>query len=266
MIRRSNFTVTVGIMNIKLRTEPKVLAAFAQEFKANGSRQPVLTTQFTGPINPRPLNLTTGSLGPATGNMGPATGNFGKTRGTTPGAPPSTPLRKVDAAHDTLSTDSVMLYARSHRWLRKLLVICWSSYLIASQWWHPNSKLIACLTAVLVLGTYRETLVSKTNVSWKIYLAFFSLGTWKFSLQDATLLTSEWEEQGGMMEALMLGMWGLLLAPLLDWLAPWRGGLFKLWIRTSQGRKILVWRGRSERSFHYNQRLMQTVTMLPTSA
>jgi len=252
MIRRSNFTVTVGIMNIKLRTEPKVLAAFAQEFKANGSRQPVLTTQFTGPINPRPLNLTTGSLG--------------QTKGTTSGEPSPTQSRKVDAAHDILSTDSVMLYARSHRWLRKLLVICWSSYLIASQWWNPNSKLIACITAVLVLGTYRETLVSKTNVSWKIYLAFFSLGTWKFSLQDATLLTSEWEEQGGMMEALMLGMWGLLLAPLLDWLTPWRGGLFKLWIRTSQGRKILVWRGRSERSFHYNQRLMQTVTMLPTSA
>ena len=177
----------------------------------------------------------------------------------------SSPLFQVPLATATaeVSADSAVLRAYSRRWLRKLLVIGWSSYLIASPWWTPDSKLIACLIAVAVFGTYRQTLICKTNVSWKLWLAFIPLGTWNCSLQGAHSLSSEWEEQGGMLEALMLGMWGLFFAPLIDWLSPFRGGVFKLSIKTGDGRKILIWRGRSMRAFHSNHRLLQTVTQLP---
>lgn len=156
-----------------------------------------------------------------------------------------------------------MLRAQSWRWLRKSLVISWSSYLISSPWWSPNSKLVCCLLAVAILGTYRETLISRTRVTWKLCLMFIPVGKWTCTLQDAQSVCSEYEEQGGMIEALLLGLWGLLLAPLLDWLCPWRGGVFKLWIKGRQGMKILVWRGRSERAFHSNHRLLHAVTGLP---
>jgi len=202
-------------MNIKLRTEPTALAAFAREIQATNARL----------LSPSPL---------------------------------STSFQEVN------SMDAVMLRARSRRWLRKLLVITWSAYLLTSPWWTPNSKLVACLISVIVLGTYRETYISKVSVAWSFCLAFLPVGTWTSSLQGAHCLQSEWEEQGGMIEALMLGLWGLVLAPLIDWLCPWRGGVFQLWIKAENGRKILIWRGRSERAFHSNHRLVQSVTQLPT--
>ncbi|MDB5389336.1 MAG: hypothetical protein JWM11_4982 [Planctomycetaceae bacterium] len=166
-------------------------------------------------------------------------------------------------AFTAASTGKVMLRARSMRWLRKLLVISWSGYLIASTWWAPNSKLLACLLAIALLGTYRETFISNSQITWKLWLGFMLLGTWNCPLQCAQSVCPEWEEQGGMIEALLLGMWGLILAPLMDWLCPWRGGVFKLWIKGPLGMKILVWRGRSVRAFHSNHRLVQTVTGLP---
>jgi hypothetical protein len=214
MILRPLSAVSTDIMNIKLRTEPSVLATFAEEFRESASRLP--------------------------------------------------PVIKSSASFaETAATDSVMLRARSFRWVRKLLVICWSGYLIASPWWSSNSKLVACLFAVIALGTYRETFISKSRVTWKLYLSFVKVGTWVCPLENAQKVCSEWEEQGGMIEALLLGLWALLLAPLMDWLCPWRGGVFKLWIQGQQGMKILVWRGRSVRAFHSNHRLLQTVTALP---
>jgi hypothetical protein len=202
-------------MNTNLRTEPAVLAAFAQQIRESTGRVP-----FHSPMSA--------------------------------------------ASSEAMSTGAVMLRARSWRWLRKVLAISWSGYLIASNWWAPNSKLVACLLAVAVLGTYRETLISKSKVTWKLWMAFLPVRTRTQTLQDAQCVCSEWEEQGGMIEALMLGSWGLLFAPLSDWLCPWPGGVYKLWIKSQQGTKVLVWRGRSERNFHSNHRLMQSVTGLPS--
>ncbi len=165
----------------------------------------------------------------------------------------------VDADRDQIVT----LRPRPLLWLRKLLVCGWSGYLLISPW-SSAVRLDYCLFSVLFLGTFRTITVSNRQIIWNYRIAFVPFYSSQLGLKDQTSIVTGWEERSGLGEALLLGLWGACVAPLADWLCPWRGGPYRLWVKNTQGNRTLVWRGRVERSFHRNHKLLTQATGLPS--
>ncbi len=157
----------------------------------------------------------------------------------------------------------VTLRPRPLNWLRKALVCGWSGYLLISPW--PSAvKLDYCLLSLVILGTFRTITVSNRQITWKYRFGFLPFYTSHLGLQDQTAIVTGWEERSGLCEALLLGLWGTCVAPLADWLCPWRSGPYRLWVKNSHGTRTLIWRGRVERSFHLNHKLLVQATGLPS--
>ena len=173
-------------------------------------------------------------------------------------------IRRIDTTPTGIDRDQVVtLRPRPLVWLRKLLVCAWSGYLLIAPW--PSSlKLDLCLLSVVLFGTFRTITVSSQQITWNYRFGFLPFYTRQLALKDQRTLVTGWEESSGLCEALLLGLWRAFFAPLADWLCPWRGGPYRLWVKNSQGTQTLVWRGRVERSFHRNHKLLSQATGLPS--
>jgi hypothetical protein len=174
------------------------------------------------------------------------------------------PLRQIDGYPVANDSDQIVtLRPRPLLWLRKLLVCGWSGYLLISPW--PSSvKLDLCLLSLVILGTFRTITVSSQQVTWKYRFGFLPFYTGRLALKDQSSIVTGWEERSGLCEALLLGLWGACVAPLADWLCPWRGGPYRLWLKNVQGQQTLVWRGRVEKNFYRNHKLLSQATGFPS--
>ena len=173
-------------------------------------------------------------------------------------------IRRIHIKPASVDRDSIVtLRPRPLLWLRKVLVCGWSGYLLISDW--PSSvKLDCCLISLLILGTFRTITVSSQQITWTYRLSFLPFYTSQLSLKDQSNIVTGWEERSGLGEALLLGLWSTCVAPLADWLCPWRGGPYRLWVKNTQGTQTLVWRGRVERTFYRNHKLLSQATGLPS--
>ena len=52
---------------------------------------------------------------------------------------------------------------------------------------------------------------------------------------------------------------------LLDWLIPWAGGDYKLWLRTKSDQRVLAWQGNGEANFRRNLEILEEVSGLPVT-
>ncbi len=173
-------------------------------------------------------------------------------------------IARVDAVSTAVGSDQVVtLRPRPLLWLRKTLVVGWSGYLLIAPW-SPSFKLDCCLISLVLLGTFRTTTVSARRITWKYRFGFLPFYTRHLALQDHCQIVTGWEERSGLGEALLLGLWAACVAPLADWLCPWPGGQYRLWVKTPHGKRILVWRGRVGRSYYRNHKLLGQATGLPS--
>ncbi len=63
--------------------------------------------------------------------------------------------------------------------------------------------------------------------------------------------------------AFVFGLQNLLMVWLLDWLIPWAGGDYKLWLRTLSGRRVLAWQGNGDSNFRQNMDILEEASGLP---
>ncbi|MDB5336253.1 MAG: hypothetical protein JWN70_1872 [Planctomycetaceae bacterium] len=173
-------------------------------------------------------------------------------------------IRRINVQPAGTDRDQIVtLRPRPLLWLRKVLACGWSGYLLISPW-SSSVRLDCCLLGLIVLGTFRTITVSNQQITWKYRFGFLPFYTSQLNLKDQTSIVTGWEERSGLGEALLLGLWGACVAPLADWLCPWRGGPYRLWVKSTQGVRTLIWRGRVERSFHRNHKLLGQATGLPS--
>ncbi len=180
----------------------------------------------------------------------------------TPSAQPD--LRRPELTQVALGQDEVVtLRPRPLLWIRKTLMCAWCGYLFVTPW-SPSFKLDCCLLGLVILGTFRTTTVSASQIEWRYRFGFLPFYRRHLSLTAQTCILSGWEERSGLGEALLLGLWAMCIAPLADWLCPWPGGSHRLWVKDSQGRRVLVWRGRVAKTFYRNHKLLSEATGLPS--
>jgi hypothetical protein len=70
---------------------------------------------------------------------------------------------------------------------------------------------------------------------------------------------------GGCALTLLVGLENVLMVWLLDWLIPWAGGDYKLWLRTLSGGRVLAWQGNGESNFRQNLEILEEVSGLPVT-
>lgn len=173
-------------------------------------------------------------------------------------------LRQPESKPAVFGSDQlVTLRPRPLLWLRKSLMCGWCGYLLTTPW-TPTFKLDCCLIGLVILGTFRTTLVSAFQIEWHYRFGFLPFYQRHLRVSDQVCILTGWEEQSGLGEALLLGLWAMCFAPLSDWLCPWPGGPYRLWVKNSQGHRVLVWRGRVEKTFYRNHKLLSQSTGLPS--
>lgn len=174
---------------------------------------------------------------------------------------PSSALGSGSAESDQNAERFVHLSPYPLIWFRKILVSFGAGYLILSSR-PPVVKGSLLFLGMLLFGTFCTTLVSNHRIIWKYRFLFMPIFTRQLRLSEAACLQSHWEESSGLCEALLLGTWGLLVAPFSDWLGLMPGGQYRLWIKSHAGKRTLVWRGRVPRTFHQNNRILVQTTGL----
>ena len=163
---------------------------------------------------------------------------------------------------------STSLLPQPKIWLRVLiLVLLLSMTLIGTAPWAV--KLIAALTMVAVLGTFPRPRINSEFFEKEWFVVFVPVSVRRTPMADVVQIETDLEYRiglaGGFVLSLFIGLWNMLMIWLLDWLIPWAGGDYKLWLRTASGDRVLAWQGNGETNFRQNLEILEDVSDKPVT-
>ena len=153
-------------------------------------------------------------------------------------------------------------------WLRVLiLALLLSMTLIGTAPW--TVKLVAALTMVAVLGTFPRPRINSEFFEKEWFVVFVPVSVRRTPMADVMQIETDLEYRiglaGGFVLSLFIGLWNMLMIWLLDWLIPWAGGDYKLWLRTASGDRVLAWQGNGETNFRQNLEILEDVSDKPVT-
>ena len=121
-----------------------------------------------------------------------------------------------------------------------------------------HKQLFFDLTVGLIIGSYPILIVREKTIEQQIYLFFFKAHTKSWKLRDFVGVEAEMEsrlmDQYGCL--IVVFFWWALLWRLFDFLMPWIGGTYKLYLREYNDEKMLIWQGSNERDYEANLALL----------
>lgn len=147
-------------------------------------------------------------------------------------------------------------------WLRALLfagILLPVVFLSTHSW---SLKLPSLLMWAALIGSYRDARIAGPVFRFNYVIAFVPLPAKKLKLDRVARLGVDIEESLSFGWILVFGFWNVLFTWLLDWLLPWVGGRYRVWLVTIKGKKILAWQGNSDPAFDENVRRLEAATGL----
>ena len=139
--------------------------------------------------------------------------------------------------------------------------------LIAPAPWH--AKLGFCLVAAGLFGSFPRPRINADCFEKEWFAVFVPVRISRMPLADLRQIETGVEERmsaaGGCALMLLFGLENLVMVWLLDWLIPWAGGDYKLWLRTRSGDRVLAWQGNGESNFRQNLEILEEVSGLPVT-
>lgn len=125
------------------------------------------------------------------------------------------------------------------------------------------SKVGFCLFVAALCGSYRIARIAHGHFERILMVMFIPVRSKRWPMDRFTRIETDWKDETGLLSALFLGgsLWLFLKA--FDWLLPWMGGSYKIWLRAASGKRVLAWQGMSDRSFETNRDLLQSTLGLP---
>jgi hypothetical protein len=153
-------------------------------------------------------------------------------------------------------------------WLRVTLLIL----LVIFGWIGPSAwyaKCIFSLVLVPLFGTYPHTRINARFLEREWFAAFVPVYIQRVRLTEITRIETDLDSGlgfvGGCVIFVVLGPFAFPFFWGMDWLVPWLGGDYKLWLRTLSDNRILVWQGNGEGNFRCNLAVLEETFDLPVT-
>ena len=151
-------------------------------------------------------------------------------------------------------------------WLRAaILILLITLACIGTSPWF--AKFIFCLVMAGLMGTFPRPRINGEVFEKEWFAFFYPVRVSRTLLAEVTQIETDLEAGIGMETGLVLspfiGLYNVMMIWLFDWLVPWFGGHYKLWLRTKSDQRILAWQGNGERNFRRNLDIMKEVSDLP---
>jgi hypothetical protein len=163
---------------------------------------------------------------------------------------------------------TVPLVPQPRIWLRvtilgSLTILAW----IGPTPWH--AKIGFPLMVAALVGTFPRPRIHADCFETEWFVVFVPARRRRIPLADVVGIETDVEQQMGMTTGcavmVLFGLENLLMVWLLDWLLPWAGGDYKLWLRPLKGKRVLAWQGRGDNNFRQNQKILEDTTGLPVT-
>ena len=163
----------------------------------------------------------------------------------------------------TVLSSTIPLRPVRHWWLRSpILLFCAGIALVSRVEMYKKVFFVASMAAWV--GSYPQARLTGDRFERTMFIAFVPARVQRWPLDRFVSIQSDSEPQ----EEFAVGWWFLfgnwwVLWNVLDWMVPWVGGPYKLWLRAASGKRVLAWQGRSDRQFRENLDILQQRLGLP---
>jgi hypothetical protein len=131
--------------------------------------------------------------------------------------------------------------------------------------WH--AKLGFTITMALFLGTFPRPQINARCFRKQWFVAFVPAYRSDARTADLVQIESGLDDRlegFGELGSLVMRIVRLVyLGWLWDWLFPWLGGDYMLWLRTNSDQRILAWQGNGEENFRKNLETLEETLKLP---
>jgi hypothetical protein len=148
-----------------------------------------------------------------------------------------------------------------------LLVGMASLVLIAPCPW--SVKVVSLVTMAAILGTYPRSTINAKYFEKRWFVLFRSVGSSRTRLADVIQIETDLERRlgllGGGILSVLVGLWTVLMVWMLDWLVPWAGGDYMIWLRTYKDQRVLAWQGFGEDNFRRNLEILEEISGQPVT-
>ena len=123
-------------------------------------------------------------------------------------------------------------------------------------------KAFFCGSMALLLGTFPRYRVNRQELQCEFVLMFCPVHTksWPFNRFEA--IETDLDFQLPFWTIIFFG-WNWLMVKFLDFIVPWMGGSYMIWLRTWKRDRVLAWQGNGDTDFQSNLETLQRVTGLP---
>lgn len=121
-------------------------------------------------------------------------------------------------------------------------------------------KPLALIVPAFITGTYRESRIRNGRFQTRMVYFFVPGRRRSWKLERFVAVETELEQHAGCLTILFFGPFFWFLTYVVDWLLPWLGGDFILWLHTAKGKRILAWQGSSDENFQENLNTLVSVT------
>jgi hypothetical protein len=153
-------------------------------------------------------------------------------------------------------------------WLRiTLFVFMVLIAIISRSPWH--AQLGFTLMMLGLIGTFPHSRINAKGFEKQWYAIFMPVHVQRTKLTQIVRIETDVESGVGFIGGCAIFVFlGPLVFPFLwlaDWLLPWLGGDYKLWLRTVSDERVLVWQGNGESNFRCNLAVLEEAFNLPVT-
>lgn len=124
------------------------------------------------------------------------------------------------------------------------------------------AKVFALVFWTLLIGSYRQAWLREDRFEQQHFLGFVPLKVYKWRLKKLEALGLDTEEPVGCLWVFIIGVGMVLTFWVFDWLFPWMGGRYRIWLLTQSEQRILAWQGNHEETLKETLAQFEQVTGL----
>ncbi len=146
-------------------------------------------------------------------------------------------------------------------WLRLVVFVLIAAiplFSVRAEWYK---RLIFAASMAIWIGSFPVARLRGDRFERGMFIMFLPLRVKSWSLDRFTGILPESEPRDEFAFAWFFFNWWIIWT-VLDWMIPWSGGAYKLWLRAGSGKRVLAWQGSNEGQFRANLDLLQRRTSL----